>query len=82
MEGNYVSHKISQRYQSRNGFMKIRIIFRRPYGKEMFYPADDWTREFISVFRAGKVSCFSRRQVEKLKELGFEIEMCVDQINI
>lgn len=57
--------------------MKIKVTYKRNYGVEMFYPADEWTNKLLSAFRSpsikGKV--FSRRQIDILKELGFEIEV-------
>lgn len=54
--------------------MKIKITYEKHFGKEVFYPYDKWTREFLSVFRAQEAKSFSRRQIDMLKKLGFEIE--------
>jgi hypothetical protein len=62
--------------------MKIKVTYKRNYGVEMFYPIDEWTNKFLSVFRAGKVTSFSRRQIDILKELGFEIDVAADKIDI
>ena len=60
--------------------MKISVKYKKNYGVEMFYPANEWTAKFLGAFRAPsiKATCFSRRQIDILKELGFKIEICAD----
>jgi hypothetical protein len=62
--------------------MKIKVFYKVNYGVEMFYPVDEWTSKFISVFRSpsNKAKTFSRRQIDILKELGFEIESVSKEI--
>lgn len=55
--------------------MKIKVNYKKNYGVDMFYPVDEWSTKFLSVMRSGKVSCFSRRQIDLLLELGFDIEV-------
>jgi hypothetical protein len=62
--------------------MKIKVIYQRNYGVEMFYPADEWTSKFLTIFRSpsARAKCMSRRQIEGLRELGFEVEFIADAI--
>jgi hypothetical protein len=62
--------------------MKIKVIYQRNYGVEMFYPADEWTAKFLTVFRvpSAKAKCFSRRQIEILRELNFDVEFIADAL--
>lgn len=62
-------------------FMKIKVKHKRNYGVDMFYPADDWTTEFFSVLKSPsiKAKCLYRNKIEKLKELGFEIEISKEE---
>lgn len=64
--------------------MKLKVTYKRPFGKEGFYPADDWTKDFLSVMHPPsiKTKSFSRRQIDGLKELGFKIEAIQDEIEI
>lgn len=64
--------------------MKIKVNYKKNFGVEMFYPADDCTMKFLSVFRPPsiKTKCFSRRQLDELKSLGFDIEVILDKVEI
>jgi hypothetical protein len=64
--------------------MKIKVNYKKHFGVEMFYPADDWTKNFLQVFHPPsiKTKCFSRRQLDGLKSLGFEIDVIVEQVEI
>lgn len=64
--------------------MKIKVNYKKHFGVEFFYPADDWTKSFLKVVHAPsiKTKCLSRRQVDGLKSLGFEIEAIVDKVEI
>lgn len=55
--------------------MKINVIHRRIFGNERFYPSDDFTNKFLSVFRVNKQrqTTFTERQLRELKQLGFDI---------
>jgi hypothetical protein len=59
--------------------MKISVIYKKNYGVEMFYPANEWTDKFLSVLRPPSIrgKSFSRRQIDLLKELGFNVEISV-----
>jgi hypothetical protein len=57
--------------------MKIKVSHERNYGIDMFYPQDEWTLSLMKIFRppSVKVKSLSKRQMEGLKDLGFEIEI-------
>ena len=71
-------------FQTIKEFMKIKVICKRPFGKEGFYPCDTWTKEFCSALhpRSTRAKSFSRRQMEILKKLGFEIEIESERIEL
>jgi len=64
--------------------MKIKVRYARNYGVEMFYPSDEWTQNLLDIFKqpSSKTKSFSRRQVDGLKLLGFEIESIADKVEI
>lgn len=64
--------------------MKIKVNYKKNFGKESFYPADEWTRKLLDVFNPPSIDTksFSRRQIEGLKNLGFEIEVMVEAVKI
>lgn len=64
--------------------MKIKVLYKKHFGVEMFYPFDDWTKNFLSIMHPPsiKTKSFSRRQIDGLKELGFKIEAIQDEIDI
>jgi|GEM_PF-2640787 hypothetical protein len=56
--------------------MKISVIHRRQFGFNRFYPKDDFTSDFLEVFRrreSDRKLTFTEGQLKKLKELGFDI---------
>lgn len=64
--------------------MNIKVNYKKNFGVEMFYPADEWTSKLLSVFHPPsiKTKSFSRRQIDGLKELGFTIEAIQEKIEI
>lgn len=57
--------------------MKLNVIHRKIFGKNRFYPKDDFSKKFISICRSDynpQIS-FTENQIKLLKELGFEIEI-------
>lgn len=64
--------------------MKIRVIYKKNFGVEMFYPEDEWTKKLLSVFHAPciKTKSFSRRQIDGLRDLGFTIEATQEKVKI
>lgn len=60
--------------------MKLKVKYVNSYGREFFYPEDEWTKKFLSIMRSGDVKCLSRRQIDIAKELGFEIESVAEEI--
>lgn len=64
--------------------MKIKVNYKKNFGVEMFYPADDWTKDLLAVFHPPsiKAKSFSRRQIDGMKKLGFAIEVLCEKIEI
>ena len=64
--------------------MKIKVTYKKEFGRERFYPANDETRKLLSLFLPPSITgkSFSRRQIEGLKELGFKIEAKQDEVEI
>lgn len=64
--------------------MRVKVRYQRNYGVEMFYPADEWTIKLLEVFRPPsiKAKSFSRRQIDGMKSLGFDIEIMLDKVDI
>lgn len=64
--------------------MKVKVKYQRNYGVEMFYPGDEWSQRLLDVFRppSVKAKCYSRRQVDELKSMGFSIEVVSDKVEI
>ena len=64
--------------------MRLKLIYKRPFGKEGFYPLDQWTADFLCVLhpRSTKAKSFSRRQIEGLKKLGFAIDVTMELVRI
>lgn len=62
--------------------MKLSVTYKNTYGTDRFYPADNWTSDFLEVFRPPSVKSksLSRRQVEGLKALGFEVTAIAQEL--
>jgi hypothetical protein len=57
--------------------MKLNVIHRKIFGKNRFYPKDEFTKRFISICRSDRNPqiSFTELQIKLLKELGFEVEI-------
>lgn len=64
--------------------MKLKVNYKNDYGRERFYPANEWTKNLLEVFHPPclKTKSFSRRQIDGLKSLGFTIEAIQQDIDI
>lgn len=64
--------------------MIVKVRYKINFGVEMFYPCDEWTTKLLDVFRPPSIrgKSFSRRQIDGLKSLGFEIEAASDKVEI
>lgn len=57
--------------------MKLTLTHKNVYGKDRFYPVDEFTTKLLEVFRAdcNKAKCYTRKQISALMALGFEIDI-------
>lgn len=64
--------------------MKLVVEHKQYYGHHLFYPADQWTKNFISLFKTSNKpqKSLSLAQIKKLKQLGFIVEVRRDVINL
>jgi hypothetical protein len=64
--------------------MKLKVTYKTSYGAEHFYPYDEWTKRLFCAFHPPSVKskAFSRRQIDILKELGFEIEAITERVEV
>lgn len=63
--------------------MIIKVQHKRAYGKDLFYPMDEFTTKFLEATRFDLVKkAFTLRQITAFKILGFEIDIYQDQIKI
>jgi hypothetical protein len=57
--------------------MILKLIHKRPYGRDLFYGNDEFTQTFLGIMRPPSLkSCsISLRQLRVLMSLGFEVDI-------
>jgi hypothetical protein len=53
--------------------ISLKVYMRTGHGGIRYFPADEWTRDFLAVFERGKRTTFTEKELNKLGRLGFKI---------